>query len=230
MPALGKSWQILLKGIGEVQTAPNPSAAAEMILIRLSYASTLPDPADLIRKLKDGSFEPDAQKKTESVGGPPGGPALYAVPSAPIQRGSALLAPQEAPPVLLAENPLPANLSTLPDIIAFLEDAGEVLLAGRMYQYVHLVRIEDKDDSGLLEFRPAPEAPQTLPQSIRETLSKLSGKRWMVSVSSNAGEATLSEQNQARLSAQLAAVKAHPLVQDVFKLFPGAEIIDIKKA
>ncbi|MCD8563134.1 MAG: hypothetical protein LRY54_03625, partial [Alphaproteobacteria bacterium] len=58
MASLAKSWQILLKGIGEVQVAPNPVTAAEMILIRLSYAADLPDPAELIRKLKEGgSFE-----------------------------------------------------------------------------------------------------------------------------------------------------------------------------
>ena len=37
MPTLGRAWQILLRGVGEVNNAPNPQKAAEMILIRLSY-------------------------------------------------------------------------------------------------------------------------------------------------------------------------------------------------
>jgi DNA polymerase III subunit gamma/tau len=53
MPSLGRTWQKLLKGLSEVNTAPNPQKAAEMILIRLAYAAELPDPAELIRKLKD---------------------------------------------------------------------------------------------------------------------------------------------------------------------------------
>ena len=53
MPALARTWQILLKGIGEVNAAPNPQKAAEMILIRLAYAADLPDPAELIKRLKD---------------------------------------------------------------------------------------------------------------------------------------------------------------------------------
>ncbi|MCB1721371.1 MAG: DNA polymerase III subunit gamma/tau [Alphaproteobacteria bacterium] len=52
MPTLGKTWQILLKGLGEVQAAPNPQSAAEMVLIRLAYAADLPDPAALIRTLQ----------------------------------------------------------------------------------------------------------------------------------------------------------------------------------
>lgn len=65
MPTLGKTWQILLKGLSEVQIAPNPQSAAEMVLIRLAYAADLPDPSDLIKKLKDG----DSISSSSSSGG-----------------------------------------------------------------------------------------------------------------------------------------------------------------
>ncbi|MDE2030557.1 MAG: DNA polymerase III subunit gamma/tau, partial [Alphaproteobacteria bacterium] len=45
IPALARAWQILLKGIAEVQAAAHPGQAAEMVLIRLAYASDLPTPA-----------------------------------------------------------------------------------------------------------------------------------------------------------------------------------------
>ena len=54
MPTLGRTWQILLKGLGEVNIAPNAQKAAEMVIIRLAYAADLPDPADLVKKLKSG--------------------------------------------------------------------------------------------------------------------------------------------------------------------------------
>ncbi|HIL28704.1 MAG TPA: DNA polymerase III subunit gamma/tau, partial [Micavibrio sp.] len=54
MPTLGRAWQILLKGLQEVNQAPSPQAAAEMILIRLAYAADLPDPAELIKKINSG--------------------------------------------------------------------------------------------------------------------------------------------------------------------------------
>ena len=38
MGSLGRIWQMLLKGIAEVEAAPDRNAAAEMVLIRLCYA------------------------------------------------------------------------------------------------------------------------------------------------------------------------------------------------
>jgi DNA polymerase-3 subunit gamma/tau len=52
MPTLTRAWQILLKGLGEVQSAPVPFDAAEMVIVRLAYSADLPNPADLIRQLQ----------------------------------------------------------------------------------------------------------------------------------------------------------------------------------
>ncbi|MBS1184376.1 MAG: dnaX 2, partial [Proteobacteria bacterium] len=53
---LSRAWQLLLKGIQEVQTAPRPLPTAEMVLVRLAYASDLPTPDEALRMLKDGTF------------------------------------------------------------------------------------------------------------------------------------------------------------------------------
>ncbi|QIK77598.1 DNA polymerase III subunit gamma/tau [Sphingomonas piscis] len=44
-------WQMLLKGLQDVQVAPDPQEAATMSLLRLIHAADLPDPATLMRKL-----------------------------------------------------------------------------------------------------------------------------------------------------------------------------------
>ncbi len=49
---LARCWQILLKGLREVQDAPEPLSAVEMVLVRLAHAADLPNPADLVRKLQ----------------------------------------------------------------------------------------------------------------------------------------------------------------------------------
>ncbi len=48
---LARTWQMLLKGLGEARTAPSPIQAAEMVLIRLAHASELPTPGELVRSL-----------------------------------------------------------------------------------------------------------------------------------------------------------------------------------
>ncbi len=61
-PALHRLWQLLLKGLAEVQAAPVPLQAAEMALLRLIHASDLPDPAELVKRLQEGRDLPAAQR------------------------------------------------------------------------------------------------------------------------------------------------------------------------
>ncbi len=44
-------WQMLFKGLQDVDVAPDPREAAEMALLRLIHAADLPDPATLLAKL-----------------------------------------------------------------------------------------------------------------------------------------------------------------------------------
>ena len=51
--SLTRAWQILLRGIEEADRAPDPSAAAEMVLLRLATAAQLPPPAELLRLVRE---------------------------------------------------------------------------------------------------------------------------------------------------------------------------------
>ena len=44
-------WQMLLKGLADVQVAPDPREAAMMALLRLIHAADLPDPASVLSRL-----------------------------------------------------------------------------------------------------------------------------------------------------------------------------------
>ena len=52
MRVLSRMWQMLLKGITEVQSATRPAAAAEMVLVRIAYVADLPTPDEAIRMLE----------------------------------------------------------------------------------------------------------------------------------------------------------------------------------
>jgi len=58
MPALTRVWQLLLKGIQEVNTAPAAKPAFEMLLMRIAYAASLPTPAEAIGRLRSGAPAP----------------------------------------------------------------------------------------------------------------------------------------------------------------------------
>jgi DNA polymerase III subunit gamma/tau len=56
--AIHRLWQLLLKGLSEVNTASLPLEAAEMALLRVIHASELPDPGTLLEKLQSGEAVP----------------------------------------------------------------------------------------------------------------------------------------------------------------------------
>ncbi|WP_338318031.1 DNA polymerase III subunit gamma/tau, partial [Bradyrhizobium ottawaense] len=74
MRVLSRMWQMLLKGIAEVQAATRPAAAAEMVLVRIAYVADLPTPDEAIRMLEqNGGGSPVAS----------GGGAARSAPAAP---------------------------------------------------------------------------------------------------------------------------------------------------
>ena len=60
-------WQLLLKGLADVQIAPDPQEAATMALLRLIHAADLPDPASVLAKLSSESA-PGPSRKTGVAG------------------------------------------------------------------------------------------------------------------------------------------------------------------
>lgn len=216
IPALNRVWQILLKGIGELQYAPNPQAAAEMILIRLCYAAELPDPATVLKQLKDGTMisagsgTRSASASSGSVTSFSGGNTSAAVTM------PATTVPQMAP----VAN---ANLTTLSEIVGLLEQNGAMILASQVTHYVELVKLEPQR----LEFHPAAGADPKLAADIGRKLSDITGTRWIVTVSMKQGQKTLAAQHQEAIESERNAVMADPVIARILAAFPGTEIISI---
>jgi len=103
MAVLTRTWQMLLKGLGEVQTAPQPLQAAEMVLIRLVYVADLPSPADVVRSLVE---------RSAPSGNPAAGSPAAAAP-ARLQMAAAPPAPAlPVPGMATLATALPSNLPT----------------------------------------------------------------------------------------------------------------------
>ena len=52
--ALGRIWKTALTGVEDIRKAPDPFAAAEMTIIRLMAAASLPSPEDAAKILSQG--------------------------------------------------------------------------------------------------------------------------------------------------------------------------------
>lgn len=53
--ALHRLWQIISKGMAEVERSQAPLQASHMLLMRVSYISALPTPDEILRRLEEGS-------------------------------------------------------------------------------------------------------------------------------------------------------------------------------
>ncbi len=215
MPALARIWQILLKGLNEVNHAPVPQKAAEMVVIRLAYAADLPDPAELIKKIKDGSgsFTSAAPANAPVSSGSPSRPQTVNISSGGGPSAALAMEPQAVVAPI-------TSISTIADVRAVLEAAGAHTLASQVYFFVHPVKVEE----GRLEFRPSPQASPSMAQELTQALKAATGKRWMVSVSTAPGAPTLAEMAKAEEQALFDTVRADRLVAQVFELFPDAEL------
>jgi len=206
VPVLARSWQMLLKGIAEVETAPDRRAAAEMVLIRLCHVSDLPPPGDLVKKLMSQGGAPAA---APSLAGPGGGGGARAV------AGGAPVAAQQMAPA-----PALPRLSSFRDVVALVAAEREVLLHGHLLHSVHLVRFAPP----VIELRPQPDAPRDLASKLGALLLRVSGTRWTIAISAAPGEATLAEQGSAADRGRRDVAADHPLVRAIMMAFPGARI------
>jgi DNA polymerase-3 subunit gamma/tau len=64
-------WQMLLKGLSDVNVAPDPQEAATMAILRLIHAAELPDPSVLLQRLESGSAAPSAAPATRAAASGP---------------------------------------------------------------------------------------------------------------------------------------------------------------
>ncbi|MEK7802512.1 MAG: DNA polymerase III subunit gamma/tau, partial [Pseudomonadota bacterium] len=218
IPALNRVWQILLKGLGELQYAPNAQAAAEMVVIRLCFASDLPDPASVLKQLKDGTIIASSTGGARTAAPPASAPTMMSS----VSHGTAQqVMPKLTAPVtsIVANN----NLETLQDIVALLEQNGQMILASNVTQYVELVKLE----TGRLEFHPAQGADAKLASDLTRKLSDITGLRWIVTISMKDGQKTLAAQAAEAARAERNAIRLDPIVANIFAVFPDADIISV---
>ncbi|MDE1172276.1 MAG: DNA polymerase III subunit gamma/tau [Parvibaculaceae bacterium] len=225
--ALSRSWQVLLKGLEEVQAAPRPIAAAEMVLVRLAYLADMPGPEELIASLTNGGGAAGpANGGTMGGGGPGGGPrARFGGGAAGLRAvangGGAQV--ETMPQAVAVAGP---RLATFDDVIALAGAKRDVRLKNALETGVRLVSYEQ----GRIEIQLEAGVDGTLANDLSQKLKSWTGERWIVSIASRQAEAapTAREQAVSRAQGMKQEAAADPLVLAALAAFPGAEIIEVR--
>lgn len=241
MPSLTRAWQLLLKGINEVQTAVSPMAAAEMVLIRLAYAADLPTPADVIKKLQQ---EPKPEPKQEAAS-----EAKTSAPDTDNNNEGENLSPQtklasdlievdsQAPETFTsggqvlalktdessaphAEEPSPITFRAMVELF---ERKKEGILAKILRDDVRVVSFKPQ----LLAIHPVGRIPVDTSSRVAASLENWTGEKWQVVIEKSGGEQTLAEVDQEIDNGLRAEVAADPLVAKVLEIFPESKIASV---
>jgi DNA polymerase-3 subunit gamma/tau len=244
MRVLARTWQMLFKGLPEVQSAAKPIAAAEMVLVRIAYAADLPTPDEVVRSLAssdgaaaartqpggetagptaraDGMREAPREAPRESSRGAP----RAALASAPQRQRSFVQEPVAQQADAAPDPTAPATLARFEDLIALAAERRDLQTKTALERDLRLVRFEP----GRLEIALEPNASKALIGDLARRISQWTGQRWMVVVSSEQGQPTIRSQIEARRAALERGVQADPLVKAVLARFPGAQIVAVRE-
>ena len=247
MRVLSRMWQMLLKGITEVQGATRPAAAAEMVLVRIAYVADLPTPDEAIRMLDQnggsavvigGNAAPrGAPASTLSTSGvsastmsASGASSMQSSPAramaAPRGGSEASARPQMMAPMAAAQSaPAALKIASFPELVALAGEKRDLMTRAALESDVRLVRIED----GRLELAMERSASRTLISDLSRKLEQWTGRRWTVIISNEPGQPTLRSQNQLQQSERERAAEADPRVREVLARFPGTKVVEVRK-
>jgi len=224
MRILSRTWQMLMKGISEVQASARPVAAAEMVLVRIAYAADLPTPDEVVRSLGDGGGDAPSRPSGNGGGMPTSAPQGYARSGA---RTSAAVSPRPADDPVASEQAAPTlAISTFDAVVALAAEKRDIGMKLALERDVRLVRCEE----GQLEIALEPAAAKTLVHDLQRKLGEWTGRRWIVVVSKEEGAPSLRAQAEADKAELERGVQADPLVQAVLNRFPGAKIVGVTQA
>ncbi|RWC32994.1 MAG: DNA polymerase III subunit gamma/tau [Mesorhizobium sp.] len=240
---LSRTWQMLLKGIPEVQSSNRPVSAAEMVLIRLAHAADLPTLDEALKSLEAGASVSNGAPRSNgtpasSVVANPrpaspgnGGASAVAQTRMPTANGGAqtmrLVEPAPMPaafvPEPVADAP-PVPVKSLADIVALADAQRDMAFKVLVKRCVRLVRIEP----GRIDVSLTDDAPKMLLNDLTAKLRAWTGRSWLVSLSKEEGGQTLAEMESTKRESALLDAKSDPTVAAILARFPGAKIIDVR--
>ncbi|MBY0338911.1 MAG: DNA polymerase III subunit gamma/tau, partial [Acetobacteraceae bacterium] len=108
--------------------------------------------------------------------------------------------------------------------VVALAHGRDPLLHAHLLHDVHPVRLA----AGRIEIRVSPRAPRDLAARLTRLLEDTAGGRWLVSLSNEAGQATLAERARDAEAQRRAEAQQHPLVQAILNAFPGAVMQEVR--
>jgi DNA polymerase-3 subunit gamma/tau len=195
-----------------VKAAGNALQAAEMVLVRLAYASELPSPDELIGRLQNAPAAPK--------GGPGAVPHRGTVNAGP----QALRQLDPVPRYETTPTVAPAAFAAPKNYLELVQLAGEkrdLLLKTALETQMRPVAFREKS----IEVALVEGADPAVIQTLSRRLQQWTGQVWGVSVSTRpAAGPTLRDAKLERVAQAKSEAVDDPLVKAILEMFPGSKV------
>lgn len=211
---LSKIWQMLIKGMNEMQTAPVPIDALEMILIRIAYSANLPSPAELLESVKKKSESGTLRPANFSAGNPP---AAAQTTAAPVSAPAAVSTP--------AQTVINAPFSDINGLIKHLENQKQPRLA---YALRHDIEVMDFS-TGQIKFKAADRIGNDTLAALNKILEETTGGKWALDIVPGEVGRTVADIEKEQKEKDKKNVAETPLVKAILEEFRGARIENLTR-
>ena len=201
---LSKIWQMLIKGISELQYANVQIDALEMILMRIAYSANMPTPADLLKELKKKSRVNNLANK----------PQIVLNSSTCIAHTNTHIASE------LTEDGEGFELSTPEELVKLLNAKRQMLL---LYAVKNDMSFKEFT-AGKMRIALSEKADKDLIANLRKFLAKETGVSWVIDIDYEPLGETLAFKENKELERDKKNISEYPLVKAILSEFSGAKI------
>jgi len=195
---LSKIWQMLIKGISELNLAPSAVEALEMILLRVAYSASLPTPLEILNDIKKNSNSINITS-----------PQIAAVSSEKKNNSVAEI-----------KNADYQTLNTTEDLLKYLEKTKKALIE---YSIKNEICIREFSD-GHIAMNISPNLHQDFIMNFHKLLTEATGKKWEIDIIKGDLGETIADKEKSIIEAKKKNVAEYPLVKKILEEFKGAKI------
>ena len=198
LAVLSKIWQMLIKGVTEINLAPSALEALEMILLRVAYSASLPTPIEILNEVKKNS---NVNTNLETVSG------------VENQKKNDI----ENSPSAQTDY---STFNTIEDLIRYLEESKKALLE---YSVKNDICIRDFSD-GYIAMNIGPNIHQDFMMNFQKFLTHATGKKWKIEIIKGDLGETIADKEKTIIEAKKKNVSEYPLVKKILEEFRGSKI------
>lgn len=202
---LSKMWQMMIKGLGELQVAPVQIDALEMILIRIAYSASLPTPYELLNDVKKNSNLSLSRPAAAATSAP-----------APVFRAT----PAAEPDSELSDTPKFQAFDRLTDLVNYLEQKKMPLAEYALKNDVSVSEFSN----GFIKMTVSEKIHPDFILNLHKILTEATGLTWKIELSRGALGVTLADLERAAEEEEKRNIMEYPLVKAIMAEFKGAKI------